>query len=210
MLSINNLSLKIGKNSLFSNLSFTCLASAILYLCGDNGSGKTSLLRIIAGLQKCNIGSLSVGKGGLDIANLHKPYVTYIGHDLALKKDLSVIENLQFWANLHGTKNLLPAAITYLSLADILGKKCHMLSLGNQKLVAMARLILCPSKIWLLDELDTSLDEHYKELLVNLIATHSNSGGITIFATHQKQGIAAHQILNLNDFQSIYSTEQQI
>jgi heme exporter protein A len=200
MLSVNNLSLQIEGRFLFKNLSFTCLPASILYICGNNGSGKTSLLRIIAALQKSYAGEITIGKKSMNINNLIPPYVTYIGHHFGIKMDLTVEENIGFWASFHDTEMLINAAISYLFLEEILHKKCRYLSLGNQKLVAMARLILCPSKIWLLDELDASLDENYREILANLSATHINSGGIILFATHDINAAKNAQVINLNDF----------
>lgn len=176
------------------------LPSSIVYVRGENGCGKTSLLRIIAAIQKPTGGRVTFGINSKPVFTLNKPHCTYIGHHLGIKQELSVFENIKFWSEIFDSPELISASITYFSLEEILDKKCYELSAGNKKKVALSRLILCPSKLWLLDEVDSNLDQSNKELLLNLIVSHANNGGIAFIASHNPPPIKTAQILNLSDY----------
>ncbi len=200
MISLYSLSFFIEKKIFFKDISMSFLPSSIVYLQGKNGSGKTSLLRMLAGIQNPSKGNITFGKESLPISYLSKPYCTYIGHNFALKLELTVLENLEFWAKLYKSESLVNAAIIYFSLQDLLNTKCYELSTGNRKKVALARLITCQSKLWLLDEVDSNLDSDNKKLLLNLIITHADNGGFTFIATHELPAIKTAQILNISEY----------
>ena len=200
MISLHSVSFALENKELFSNLSMTLLPSSIVYLKGQNGSGKTSLMRMLAGIQKPSKGMITVGKEDQDIALLPKPYCTYIGHKTGVKQELSVLENIEIWAKAYNSAELINAAIVYFNLDEIIHKKCYELSAGNQKKVALARLIACQSRLWLLDEVDTNLDKKNQQLLLNLIVTHADSGGIIFLTSHNEPEIKSAQVLDISEY----------
>lgn len=200
MLSLQSLSFITQDNNVFQDISMTLLPSSIVYLKGKNGSGKTSLLRMIAGIQQPTNGSITYGKKSIPINKFDKPYCTYIGHRTGLKQELSVIDNLIYWAELYNSKELIDVAIIYFQLQDHAHKKCYELSAGNQKKVALAKLITCQSKLWLLDEVDTNLDEVNKNLLLNLITSQADNGGIVFISSHTEPDIKTALTINMSDY----------
>lgn len=195
MLSFHQLKFSIYQKKLFDNLSITFLNSAITYVKGANGCGKTSLLRMIAGIMQPNSGNIFYKN--LNINNIAKPYCTYIGHNLGLKLEMTVFENLKFWSEIYNSVETLDAAIHYFKLYDLLDKKCYTLSSGLQKVIALARLIACQSDLWLLDEVETNLSKENRDLLNNLIVMKANSGGIVLLSSHTENHIKSAQILQL-------------
>ncbi|ABE04170.1 heme ABC transporter ATP-binding protein CcmA [Rickettsia bellii] len=195
MLSFHQLKFNIYQKQLFDNLSITFLDSAITYIKGANGCGKTSLLRMIAGIMQPSNGNIFYKN--LNINNIAKPYCTYIGHNLGLKLEMTVFENLKFWSEIYNSVETLDAAIHYFKLYDLLDEKCYTLSSGLQKVVALARLIACQSDLWLLDEVETNLSKENRDLLNNLIVMKANSGGIVLLSSHTENHIKSAQILQL-------------
>ncbi|WP_342225569.1 heme ABC exporter ATP-binding protein CcmA [Rickettsia endosymbiont of Urophora cardui] len=195
MLSFHQLKFNIYQKQLFDNLSITFLDPAITYIKGANGCGKTSLLRMVAGIMQPSNGNIFYRK--LNINNIAKPYCTYIGHNLGLKLEMTVLENLKFWSEIYNSVETLDAAIHYFKLYDLLDEKCYTLSSGLQKVVALARLIACQSDLWLLDEVETNLSKENRDLLNNLIVMKANSGGIVLLSSHTENHIKSAQILQL-------------
>ena len=209
MLVCENLSLKINEKTIFSNLSFSCFRGCFLYLKGKNGSGKTSLLRMIAGIQKfdssnkCDSEYYLPGSkenqnlktkqhnshakiliNSISIDAIEKPFSLYIGHKNGMRMEMSVMDNLIFWTKIYNSELMLIAAIHYWKLNDILDEKCYKLSAGNMRKVSLARLMCCSSDLWLLDEVDVNLDEGNRELLFNAIKIKIENGGIVLFSSH--------------------------
>ena len=201
MITLQSLGLEIGKKILFRDISMTFLPSSIVMIRGQNGAGKTSLLRMMAGLQQPSHGKLLFGTKQHSFELLTKPYCTYIGHKLALKNELTVLDNIKYWASLSKMTMLIAVAIKYFQLDDILDVRSADLSAGMKKKVAMSRLILWPSKLWLLDEIDTNLDATNKELLTRLILSHADNGGCSFIASHDWTPVKTISTLNLNDYQ---------
>lgn len=201
MLSLHSLGLVIEERELYKNISMTFLPSSIVYIQGHNGSGKTSLLRMIAGIQAPSEGKITFSKDSSPMTNLTKPYCTYIGHKFGVKPELTVLENLEVWAKIYNSEELVYASIVYFSLQGLEDTKCYELSAGNQKKVALARLLCCRSKLWLLDEVDSNLDKKNKQLLLNMIVSHADNGGIVFMTSHNALEIKSAHILNISDYQ---------
>ena len=167
VLTLENITLRSYDKIIFNNLSASFAESTITYLQGQNGSGKTSLLRIIAGIIKPSAGQVIFD--GINIDSLNKPYVNYIGHKLAIKTNLTVIEMIKHYAVLFNNIESIDACIYYLGMQDILDQKCGILSHGNLKKLAMSRLLLLKSDLWLLDEIESNLDKDNLDLLHKII-----------------------------------------
>ena len=164
-------------------------------LTGPNGSGKTSLLRILCGLLAPAEGQ--VKWEGANIRTLGEEYftaVTYLGHRHGVKDELSAVENLRISNALNGievSKQRARAVLEQIGLAgrDLL--PARLLSEGQRRRVALARLLVCNTKLWLLDEVMTSLDKGAVALVRSLIENHLAGGGIAIVATHQELELSA-------------------
>lgn len=200
MLSFEQLTLNIGKRNLFSDISITFLPSSIVYLAGPNGCGKTSLLRIMANIQNPTNGKIFYK--GIEYGDLQTPYCNYIGHNTGLKGQITVLEYLTFWSKIYNSLETLEPAIYYFKLQNILYEKCYKLSAGNQKKIALAKLMSCQTNLWLLDEVDSNLDQENKDLLYNLIISKANNGGIIILTSHSPNNIKSAQIINLEDYKT--------
>lgn len=197
MLTLYDLSLNINGHNFFRHLSVTCFGGCILKINGANGSGKTSLLRMIAGIQSYS-GSIYFKR--VNIQNIAKPYCVYIGHNLGIRTDLTVLQNLLFWSQIYHSDLLINSAIKYWNLESLLDMPCSDLSKGNLKKVALARLLSCNSDVWLLDEVDNNLDFNNLTLLNNLLYAKINSGGIVILTSHNHTKLKYMNILELSSF----------
>ncbi|MDF2965134.1 MAG: ccmA [Rickettsiaceae bacterium] len=199
ILTLEDLSLKSANHLLFSNVSLTFLPGSVTILKGANGSGKTSLLRIIAGISAPTSGRVLINDK--DISQLAKPFVNYVGHNIGIKAELTVLENIERMAENYNSRERIAAAIHFFGLKGHLMDKCYKLSAGNQKKVALCRLLACNAKIWLLDEAETNLDEENRRLLANCVYAQASSGGIIISATHIKENpYITGQEVRLEDF----------
>ena len=179
-----------GDRRLFRDVSFRLAPGTLLQLTGPNGSGKTSLLRIIAGLVSPESGEIRWQ--GAQIRSLAEEYsrsVTYIGHRTAVKEELSSLENLRISNGLSGieiTNGEAQQALARVGLAGRENLPARFLSEGQRRRSALARLITCSTTLWLLDEILASLDRAAASLIESIIGEHLNRGGIAIVATHQE------------------------
>jgi heme exporter protein A len=189
-LSAENLVGVRGDKLLFEHINFSVSNGTVLYLQGANGSGKTTLLRTVCGLSKPYEGS--VKWGGEDIYALAEDYykhVLYIGHLPGIKEDLTAVENLQFSLALAGTEVSLSRAsevLNMLGLTNRLNLPTRVLSQGQKRRVALARLWLQDLPLWILDEPFTALDTHAAGLLKQRIEAFANDGGMVMMTTHQE------------------------
>ena len=186
----------------FARLGFAVSDGGALVLVGPNGSGKSSLLRVMAGFIRPVQGDLLWDGAALsDDFDAHRARLCYVGHHDAVKPVLSVAENLAFWAELTG--NGAASVIDALNvfgigrLADVPGR---FLSAGQKRRVNLARILVTPSPIWLLDEPTTALDAAAIEALQGAIAAHRAGGGMVIVSTHSDLGLDGVDTLNLGDF----------
>jgi heme exporter protein A len=186
-LETKHLSASRGGFALFEDVSFRLKPSEALRIIGPNGSGKTTLLRCLAGLVRADSGSIS----SLDQSSSY-----YVGHLNAMKPQLTVAENLGFWAAMDGSKDI-DAAIMHMNLTRLIDLPFSVLSSGQKRRVALARLLLSARPIWLLDEPTVGLDAVSISLVESLLEQHLFDGGIVIAATHTPLGSANWQTLEL-------------
>jgi heme exporter protein A len=185
-----------GERTLFSGLDFRLREGELLRIAGANGSGKTSLLRILCGLLAPAHGS--VRWHGEDIRRLREEFwgrLVYIGHANAIKDDLTATENLAIACALGGYKAAaaaLRAALDQLGIGGSAHRPARVLSQGQRRRVALARLALSgQSPLWILDEPFTALDASAVEIVQALIASHVARGAAVVYTTHVELEIAA-------------------
>ncbi len=176
-----------GGFALFENLSFELYSGQALRITGPNGSGKTTLLRCLAGLVRSDSGSMSK----LDENQLH-----YLGHLNAMKPQLTLAENLNFWAKMQNGGDI-NSAVRSLNLSRLINLPFSVLSSGQKRRVAIARLLLSPRPIWLLDEPTVGLDSGSIAIVETVLEHHLAQGGIVIAATHTPLGKDNWQTLEL-------------
>jgi heme exporter protein A len=185
-----------GEQCLFEQLHFELGPAQLALLVGPNGSGKTTLLRILAGLALPTSGDVTwKGVPVHALAPEDRADVAYRGHLEALKRDLTVAENLAFHAALCGRRPEFDAILTELKLDKAAHMRARYLSAGQRRRVALAMLRLSGSKLWLLDEPTTNLDSEGRALLVAWTHQHIASGGLAVVATHQPDEFATRGAL---------------
>jgi heme exporter protein A len=184
----DNLVCSRGGREVFRGLSFTLKGGGALLVTGRNGAGKSSLLRMIAGLVRIAGGTLALEGGEQDSPIGEQAH--YLGHLDALKTALTVAENLQFWSEFMGpaSGNVEPA-LQAVELAPLSDLPAAYLSAGQRRRLSIARLIAVPRAIWLLDEPTSALDVGSQERLAGLMQRHLTSGGMIIAATHGAIGL---------------------
>jgi len=164
-----------GERLVLRSLSFTVPPGGALLLLGANGSGKSTLLRVLAGLKRPDAGTV------LWMGEAEAP-VAYLGHQDAVKPGLTALENLRFAAQTgRSTPRNALQALDLLTLADL---PARLLSAGQKRRLALARLVLSPAAVWLLDEPTLGLDTAAVERLGGLLAAHRAGGGVVVTATH--------------------------
>jgi heme exporter protein A len=193
-LTANNLTCERGGRIVFCNVSLSLEAGELMQLTGPNGSGKSSLLRLIAGLNEQASGTLSFAGGGDDLTIGQQAH--YIAHQEAVKTALSVHENLTFWRDFMGGGDV-DDALAAFDLSRLATYPAGLLSAGQKRRLALARLVLVPRVLWLLDEPTVGLDAASLERLVKVMAAQLERGGMIIAATHVPLGREPDQRLQL-------------
>ena len=164
----------------FGPLELAVHAGEVLVVEGDNGSGKTTLIRILAGLASPGSGVLEGLQGATDVAA-----VALLGHQLALKAELTPLENLRFRAGLSGSRpGSAPAALASVGLEGYEDVPVRRLSQGQRKRVALAALLLSPATLWLLDEPYANLDRSGRVLVDRMLEAHTLRGGAAVITSH--------------------------
>jgi heme exporter protein A len=180
-----------GERCLFESLHFELAPEQLALLVGANGSGKTTLLRILAGLGLPTAGSVTWnGAAVTELAPEERAQIAYRGHLEALKRDLTVVENLAFNSALWGREQSLDDVLEELKLDGVAHMRARYLSAGQRRRVALAMLKLQGAKLWLLDEPTTNLDSEGRALLVEWTRRHVTEGGLAVIATHQPDDFA--------------------
>ena len=202
MLTLNNIELIKNNKKIFSNLGFSLSTSSALIIQGKNGSGKTSLLKIIAGITKLGNGQILWGGNNIDdFRDDFNGDLQFIGHKNFLNQQLTIKQNLEFFAKLHDSQLALPSALNFFNLEEINNKKIKDLSAGWQKRVMLAKLLACPATIWLLDEPTANLDKEGKEKLLGLIKTRIKENGLVILTCHDDFFDKLGPKINIEDYQ---------
>jgi heme exporter protein A len=183
MLEARDLACWRGERAVFAGLSFTLPPGGALLLVGANGAGKSSLLRLLAGLIPAAEGRLLWrGEDALADRVAHAGRLRYLSHQDALKPSLSARENLAFFARLWGGD--VEAALAAVGLAELATLPARVLSSGQKRRLALARLALAPVPLWLLDEPTVGLDAASVQRLGPMLAAHRAAGGAVLAATH--------------------------
>src|SRR5471032_2806110 len=179
-----------GGREVFSGLDFDASAGAALAVTGSNGSGKTSLLRLIAGLLTIADGSIGLEGGETELTLPEQTH--YLGHRDALKPALSVTENLSFWRDYLGGEAFDPAeSLAAVGLDHAAQLPAAYLSAGQRRRLSIARLLAVKRPVWLLDEPTSTLDGAAQDHLAGFMRAHLTEGGIIIAATHGSLGLGA-------------------
>jgi heme exporter protein A len=175
-----------GERCLFEALHFDLGPEQLALLVGANGSGKTTLLRILAGLGLPTGGSVTwKGASVTELADEERAEIAYRGHLDALKRDLTVAENLAFHSAIWGQERGFEHVLEELKLDHVAHMRARYLSAGQRRRAALAMLQLSGAKLWLLDEPTTNLDSEGRALLVEWTRRHVKGGGLAVIATHQ-------------------------
>ncbi|NOS87972.1 MAG: cytochrome c biogenesis heme-transporting ATPase CcmA [Methylococcaceae bacterium] len=178
---------------LFSGLDFQVQGGQVLLIEGPNGSGKTSLLRILTGLRNPDEGELVwCGTTVVELAALFYQDVAYVGHMNGMKDDLSVTENLKFTQALAIAALSIDEGLRKVGLDGYQDTPIRYLSAGQRRRLALARLLCTQKRLWILDEPFTSLDKASIKMFESYIEDHVAAGGITIMTSHHDTGLPAH------------------
>jgi heme exporter protein A len=188
-----------GGRLVFEGVSFALAPGEALLLRGPNGAGKSSLLRLLAGWLAPSAGALWwEGQPALADPAAHRARLHQIGHRNAIKGALTVRENLRFAVALAGAPvALIERALAGFDLSALAQVPAAYLSAGQQRRLALARLLAAARPLWLLDEPDAGLDAASRAHLTRAVAAHRASGGIAVIATHRDLGLEAPLVLEL-------------
>lgn len=182
-----------GGREIFSDLDFAVPAGQALAVTGINGAGKSSLLRLIAGLLPAASGTVTLEGGETDLTLPEQAH--YLGHRDALKPALSVMENLSFWRDfLGGESGDAAASIARVGLDHATHLPAAFLSAGQRRRLSIARLLSVKRPIWLLDEPTTALDVAGQAVFAGLMRQHLADGGMIVAATHAPLGIETREL----------------
>ncbi|MCX8085582.1 MAG: cytochrome c biogenesis heme-transporting ATPase CcmA [Rhodocyclaceae bacterium] len=201
MLTARHLACVRGERRLFSGLDFAVGAGQWLHVQGENGAGKTSLLRILAGLAPPAAGEIlwhgePIGRLGED----YRRELLFLGHHSAVKEELTPLENLLFAARLDECALSEAAALKALARFGLKGREAlpvRFLSAGQKRRVLLARLAVRQARLWILDEPFTALDVKAVDMLSALIVEHVEGGGIAILTSHQTIPLPGGQVLKI-------------
>jgi heme exporter protein A len=201
MLTVHDLSCVRGERSLFAGIDFSVNPGEWLHVRGANGSGKTSLLRLLAGLSQPAKGRISWrGKAADDDSQAYRAELLFLGHHAAVKEELTALENLQLASELDGGVLPRTEALEALQRFGLKGREdlpVRFLSAGQKRRVLLARLVTRKAKLWVLDEPFTALDTRAVDMLETLIGEHVADGGMAVVTSHQAVSIPGGKAIDL-------------
>ena len=186
-----------GGREVFSGLGFSLAGGEALLVTGRNGAGKSSLLRLIAGLVRIAGGKLALADGHPERTIAEQAH--YLGHQDALKTSLTVAENLGFWTRYLGGAEPPETALATVGLAALADQPAGYLSAGQRRRLSLARLVAVQRPIWLLDEPTSALDRDAQDTLKHLMQQHLSGGGLIVAAAHGPIGLERARELRLGD-----------
>jgi heme exporter protein A len=189
-----DISCERGGRLIFEGLNFTLDQGELLELRGANGAGKSSLLRLIAGLNQSRSGTLTLEAAPADTSVSELSH--YIGHAEANKSALTLRQNLEFWAKFLGNGKV-GRGLEAFDLTSIADDPARLLSSGQKRRLSLARLAVVSRPLWLLDEPTVGLDQNSIGKLNELLKKHLSEGGMAIVATHADLDIKARKHLTL-------------
>jgi len=193
----NNLTCSRGGREVFAGLNFSLSAGEALVVTGRNGAGKSSLLRVIAGLVYLTGGDLELDGGEPDASIAEQAH--YVGHQDAVKPSLTVGENLTFWARyLGGVDPPIDHALEAVDLSALIDLPAAYLSAGQRRRLSIARLVAVPRPLWLLDEPTSALDVPSQKRLAELMRSHLAGGGMIVAAAHGPIGLERARELQMD------------
>jgi heme exporter protein A len=201
MLAATDLACSRGERRLFGSVNFALDGGDWLHIKGENGAGKTTLLRTLIGLSPPDAGSIRWrGTDTRECADQFRRAFVYLGHPSALKDELTPLENLRLALAVDGFGAEETHLLDVLRRIGLQGREdlqCRVLSAGQKRRVLMARLLLHPADLWVLDEPFSALDASGIELISAMIASHLYSGGIAVMTSHQDMPLPAGRELAL-------------
>lgn len=193
-LQADSLACQRGGRTVFTDVNFTLSSGQLLELRGPNGTGKSSLLRLIAGLGEPLSGRIALAGGGDELSIGQQAH--YAAHQEAIKTPLTVAENLKFWGDFLGGGDM-NAALAAFDLGPLAEYPAALLSAGQKRRLSLSRLALVPRLLWLLDEPTVGLDVASLEKLTQLLRGHLSGGGLAVVATHAPLSLTADATLTL-------------
>jgi len=184
-----------GDRHLFEGLSFTLAEGELLHVTGPNGAGKTTLLRLLCGLVRPENGEVRWdGRPVRELGDDYRRKIAYLGHLNAIKDDLTARENLRYGAALAGAdlgEARMDDALARMGLSRLDGVPVQVLSQGQKRRTALARMLVSDCPLWVLDEPFTALDKAAVAILRDAVADHVAGGGMAVLTTHQEVGLDA-------------------
>jgi heme exporter protein A len=198
------LSARRGEDLIFQDISFEIAGGEALVVKGANGSGKSTLLRVLAGLLAAEAGTVRLLAAMQPVERLGEA-AHYLGHRNAMKRELTVEENLTFWKAFFGdfaggAGVCVDEAVDTVGLGGIAHLPFGYLSAGQQRRMAMAKLLVAWRPVWILDEPTAALDVAAESMFAGLVTAHLSRGGIAIAATHQPLGLEGARELRMTGF----------
>lgn len=199
---VNGVTYSRTDDPLFTDLSFSVASGDVLQIAGRNGAGKTTLLRILSGLMLADEGNISWDNENIHFDRIaYQSDLAYLGHHNGLKEDSTVLENLTLASalNASGVTLSIKTALQKVHLSGFEDRLCRSLSAGQKRRVALARVLISPARLWILDEPFTAIDQIGITELEQLTHEHAQNNGMVILTSHHALSIPNLRVINLSE-----------